>query len=192
MDLQAYEAYHIASFLLNYALLVRDLAEVPANWPNLDDEERGYHRAELLQTWGNRQVLGHLFKARRLQPAEEARLADLDRQLFGQAMRMEQCFDLDLHQLLAIFRWAHASLSTLSFRDVSMRPLFPLVARYALWLYASRNSGCLRLRWFLLCHRFVEQCVQRGYEPCFAPYIGIPAAAPRTLTYSHVSLPRPL
>ncbi len=107
MDLQAYAADHIASFLLNYELLVRDLAEVAAHWPNLDDEERGHYRAELLQTWGNRKVLGQLFKARRLQPAQEARLADLDRQLFGQAMRMEQCFDLDLHQLLAIFRWAH-------------------------------------------------------------------------------------
>ncbi len=81
MDLQVYGPAHIESFLLNCELLVRDLAEVAANWPNLDDEERGHHRAELLQTWGNRRVLGKLFKARRLQSAQEVRLTDLDRLL---------------------------------------------------------------------------------------------------------------
>jgi hypothetical protein len=48
MDLQVYSPAHIESFLLNYELLVRDLAEVAADWPNLDDEERGHYRAELL------------------------------------------------------------------------------------------------------------------------------------------------
>ena len=105
MDLQVYGPDHIESFLLNCELLVRDLAEVAANWPTLDDEERGHHRAELLQTWGNRRVLGKLFKARRLQAAQEARLTDLDRFLLAQAALMEQCFGLDLCQLLAIFRW---------------------------------------------------------------------------------------
>src|SRR5712692_1426595 len=105
MDLQVYGPEHIESFLLNCELLMRDLAEVAANWPNLDDEERGHHRAELLQTWGNRRVLGKLFKARRLQSAQEARLTDLDRLLLAQAALMEQCFGLDLCQLLAIFRW---------------------------------------------------------------------------------------
>jgi len=105
MDLQVYGPDHTESCLLNCALLVRDLAEVAANWPTLDDEERGHHRAELLQTWGNRRVLGKLFKARRLQAAQEARLTDLDRFLLAQAALMEQCFGLDLCQLLAIFRW---------------------------------------------------------------------------------------
>jgi len=57
MDLQVYGPDHIASFLLNDALLVRDLADVAAHWPDLDEEERGHHRAELLQTWGNRLTL---------------------------------------------------------------------------------------------------------------------------------------
>ena len=105
MDLQVYGPDHIESFLVNYELLVRDLAEVAAEWPNLDEEERGHHRAELLQTWGNRKVLGLLFKSHRLQPAQAARLADLDRLLLEQAALMEHCFGLDLRQLLAIFRW---------------------------------------------------------------------------------------
>jgi len=96
---------HIESFLLNYKLLVRDLAEIAADWPNLDDEERGHHRVEFLQVWGNRKVLGALFTARRLNPDQESRLAELDRLLLEQAAHMEQCFGLDLSQLLAIFRW---------------------------------------------------------------------------------------
>ena len=105
MDLQTYGSGHIESFLLNYETLVRDLAEVAADWPDLDSEERGHHQAVLMQTWGNRQVLGLLFKARRLTPAQEARLAKLDRLLLEQASRMKQCYGLDLSHLLAIFRW---------------------------------------------------------------------------------------
>ena len=105
MNLNVYEPGYIESFLLNYELLVRDLAEVAADWPCLDDEERGHHQAELLQAWGNRKVLGALFQAGRLHPTQEARLASFDRLLLEQASLMEQCFGLDFMQLLAIFRW---------------------------------------------------------------------------------------
>ena len=105
MDPQVYGPGHIESFLLNCEVLVRDLAEVAADWPDLDDEERSHHRAVLMQTWGNRQVLGLLYKAHRLSPAQEARLARLDRLLLEQASLMEQCYGLDLSRLLAIFRW---------------------------------------------------------------------------------------
>jgi hypothetical protein len=105
MDLPTYGPGHIESFLLNYETLVRDLAEVATDWPELDSEERSHHQAGLMQTWGNRQALGQLFKARRLTPAQEARLAKLDRLLLEQASLMEQCYGLDLSHLLAIFRW---------------------------------------------------------------------------------------
>jgi hypothetical protein len=100
-----YSPSHINSFLLNYELLVRDLAEVAADWPDLDDEDRGHYRTELLQTWGNRKVLGDFFKAGKLQPNQEARLAQFDRLLLEQASLMEGCFGFDFIQLLAIFRW---------------------------------------------------------------------------------------
>jgi hypothetical protein len=105
MNLNEYGSGHIESFLLNYGLLVRDLAEVAVEWPGLDDEERGHYRGELLQAWGNRKVLGALFKNGRLHPTQEARLASFDRLLLAQASLMEQCFGLDFMQLLAIFRW---------------------------------------------------------------------------------------
>jgi hypothetical protein len=105
VDLQVYGSSHIEAFLLNYEILGRDLADVAADWPTLDEEERGYHRAMLLQTWGNRQVLGHLFRAGRLTEAQQARLAGLDRLVLEQASRMEQCYGLELPELLAIFRW---------------------------------------------------------------------------------------
>lgn len=102
MDLQGYASGHIKAFLLNYDILVRDLAEVAAAWPTLDEEERGYHRATLLPTWGNRQVLGHLFRAGRLTQAQQTCLAELDRRLLEQSSRMEQCYGLALPELLAI------------------------------------------------------------------------------------------
>jgi len=105
MDLQGYGSSHIEAFLLHYEILVRDLADVAAEWPTLAEEERGHHRATLLQTWGNRQVLGHLFRGGRLTEAQQARLAELDRLLLEQAARMEQCYGLELPELLAIFRW---------------------------------------------------------------------------------------
>lgn len=105
MNLDTYEPGHIESFLLNYELLLRDLPEVAADWPSLDDEERGHHRATLMQTWGNRKVLGMLFKAQKLTPAQEARLAELDRLLLEQASLMTVCYGLDLTHLLTIFLW---------------------------------------------------------------------------------------
>jgi hypothetical protein len=105
VNLDVYEPNHIASFLSNYELLVRDLAEVAADWPHLDEEERGHHRAVLMQTWGNRKVLGLLFKAGRLNSVQEAHLAELDRLLLQQTLLMKRCYGLDLNHLLAIFRW---------------------------------------------------------------------------------------
>lgn len=105
MNLDVYGPDHIESFLLNYELLVRDLVEVATDWPNLDEEERSHYRADLMQTWGNRKVLGLLFKAHRLTSTQANRLAELDRSLLEQAPLMAQCYGLDLPQLLVIFRW---------------------------------------------------------------------------------------
>jgi len=105
MDLNVYGPDHIESFLLNYKLLVKDLPELAADWPNLDDEERSDHRAALMQIWGNRKVLGLLFRAHRLTLDQEGRLAEFDRLLLEGASLMQQCYGLDLTQLLAIFRW---------------------------------------------------------------------------------------
>lgn len=105
MKLDMYSPSYIESFLLNYELFVKDLAEVAADWHKLNNEEKGHYRADLLQTWGNRKVLGELFKAGKLQPAQEARLAQCDNLLLEQASLMEGCFGLDFIQLLAIFRW---------------------------------------------------------------------------------------
>ena len=105
MDPQVYGQAHIESFLLNCEVLVRDLAEVAADWPALGDEERDHHRAVLMQTWGNRRALGLLWQDHCLSRAQEARLAKLDRLLLEQASLVEQCYGLDFSHLLAIFRW---------------------------------------------------------------------------------------
>ena len=105
MNLEVYSPHHIEAFLLNYETLVKELAEVAADWPSLDREERSHHEAVLLQTWGNRKVLGLLYQAHRLSQTQEDYLAELDRLLLEQAPLMAQCYGFDLSRLLAIFRW---------------------------------------------------------------------------------------
>lgn len=122
MDLQVYSPGHIEAFLLNYEVLVRDLAEVAAEWSHLDEEERSDHRAGLMQAWGNRRLLGDLFQAHRLSRGQEARLAKLDRLLLEQATLMERCYSLELSHLLAIFRWGTPLLQLAQTVQIEVEP----------------------------------------------------------------------
>jgi len=112
MNHETYRPEQIESFLLNYELLVRDLTEVAEMWADLDEEERSHYRADLMQTWGNRRLLGSLFKAGRLTPPQVERLAELDRLLLERAPLMARCYGLDLAHLLVIFRWGTPLVSS--------------------------------------------------------------------------------
>jgi hypothetical protein len=105
MNLQRYTFSHIESYLTNYEVLVRDLAEVAEDWPSLEQEEQNYHKAVLMQVWGNRKALGSLYQGRRLTLTQQNRLAELDSLLLQQASLMELCYGFDLSNLLIIFRW---------------------------------------------------------------------------------------
>ena len=105
MDLNAYTEGHIESFLLNYKLLLQDLAEVAAEWATLDRETQSDQSMLFMQSWGNRKVLGALYAGKRLTIKQERLLADLDRHLLKQAPLLQQCYGLDFAQLLTIFRW---------------------------------------------------------------------------------------
>jgi hypothetical protein len=129
MKLDVYTQSHIEAFLLNYELFVKDLDEVAADWSELDEEKRGHHRAELLQVWGNRKVLGQLFQAGNLCPDQEERLAQLDSRLLEQTSLMESCFGFGLVQLSAVFRWGTPltkSTQTVGLPAVSAPPNYPL------------------------------------------------------------------
>jgi len=54
VDLQGYASGHIKAFLLNYDILLRDLAEVAAAWPMLAYLTEVQHRqlAALAKAWG--------------------------------------------------------------------------------------------------------------------------------------------
>lgn len=105
MQVQQYTGGQIDTFLLSYQVFVTDLAETAAEWDRLDAEEHSDYDANLIQIWGNRKLLGVLFKADKLSAPQERRLAALDRQLLEQSGVMKQCFGFDLRQLLSIFQW---------------------------------------------------------------------------------------
>lgn len=105
MNLAVYTPGHIGSFLLNYEIFVKDLAELARDWPTLDAEQRSDQQAIFIQVWGNRHILGQLYQAHHLTNGQEEQLAQLDQRLLEQAALMEQCFGFELAQVLVIFNW---------------------------------------------------------------------------------------
>jgi hypothetical protein len=105
MNLNTYTSGHIDSFLLNYEIFAKDLAELANEWPQFDAEERSDQQGTFIQVWGNRHVLGKLFQAKRLTHQQEERLALADQTLLEQATFMERCFGVDLAHMLNLFRW---------------------------------------------------------------------------------------
>jgi hypothetical protein len=105
MNLNTYTLGHIDSFLLNYEIFARDLAQLANDWPELDAEERSDQQGTFIQVWGNRHVLGKLFQANRLTGQQQERLAKADQILLEQASSMERCFGVDFAHILNLFRW---------------------------------------------------------------------------------------
>lgn len=105
IDITAYGSGHIESSLLNYEMLVKDLPELADDWPRLDKQERNHHLAVFMQTWGNRYLLGALFKAGKLTPPQEERLATLDRLLLEYSPLARKCYGLELKDIVKIFVW---------------------------------------------------------------------------------------
>jgi hypothetical protein len=105
MDLNIYTSGQIDSFLLNYEVFAKDLAELAEEWPQLDAEERSDQQGIFIQIWGNRHVLGRLFQANRLTRQQQERLAQADQILLEQASLMERCFGVDFAHILNLFRW---------------------------------------------------------------------------------------
>ena len=122
MNLQTYTNSHMDALLRSYHIFVEDLTEIALAWDTLDAEIHSDYNADFLQIWSNRKVLGALFKAGKLTPSQELHLADLDRQLFAQAALMERCFDMDLSQLLAIFRWGTPLIKSLQLLHIEIEP----------------------------------------------------------------------
>ena len=124
MELQTYTGKYIDSFLLNYTIFVHDLPELAEDWSTFDPEEQSDYRSELMQVWGNRKVLGALFRAKRLPGQQVNEMATLDRMLLQQAPMMKQCFDMELGQLLAIFRWGSPLVESRQPVAVEVEPAF--------------------------------------------------------------------
>ena len=124
MELQTYTNGHIHSFLLNYKIFVNDLPELAEDWSTLDPEEQSDYRSDLMQAWGNRKVLGALFRAKHLSRQQINEMTHLDRSLLQQAAMMKQCFGMELSQLLVIFRWGSPLAESQEPVAVEVEPAF--------------------------------------------------------------------
>lgn len=133
LDINLYSAEQVDTFLLTYEGLVQELPELNTAWDEMDAMEQEHHRMMFGQAWGTRRLLGALFRAGRLTQAQEARLADLDRQLLEQSRAALHCYHLDSHRLLRIFLWGTPlSLSHKAIRiEIEPRTLSELALAWA-------------------------------------------------------------
>lgn len=99
-ELEKYTADWIEMFLRNYDVLIGDAAELAAEWGEMHDQEQTHHRSISMQVWGMRKKLGQLYRAGRLTPDQEARLADLDRALLEEATNIEIAYGPSLRDLV--------------------------------------------------------------------------------------------
>jgi hypothetical protein len=105
-DLSAYTRHDIELFLSRYELLVRSLPEVAEWWPTMDDFERSHARSAYFgEGWGPRRLVGGLLRARKCTPQQERRLAELDGELLNHLDEAALCYELDLQDVLDLFRW---------------------------------------------------------------------------------------
>ena len=104
-DVSRYSTAQIDTLLSGYEGLVQELPDLAAAWDKMDAMERSHHLAMFGQTWGDRHLLGALFKAGRLAQAQEERLAQLDQLLLERSRLARQCYGLDSRRLMRLFLW---------------------------------------------------------------------------------------
>jgi hypothetical protein len=100
VDLSRYDNQYIETFLNGYAGLVDDAGEMANEWPDMEDQERQLQRSALIPTWEKRTLLGLLYQASRLTPAQVERLQMLDQQLLEHAASVELAYGPTLGELL--------------------------------------------------------------------------------------------
>lgn len=105
IDLSRYTSEYINSFLASYRILVKDTPELAALWVEMEERERVHHQMMFAQTWGERWLLGQLYRAGRLTPEQADRLAELDLEWLSEADQVNLCYDLDFRSLMQLFVW---------------------------------------------------------------------------------------
>lgn len=124
MNTHLYTSGKVDSFLRSYQIFVDDLTETALEWDTLDAEQQSDYRADLIQIWSSRKLLGVIFKAGQLTPLQENQLATLDRQLLEHSGFMQHCFGFDLSHLLAIFRWGTPLTQSVQPLQIAIEPIW--------------------------------------------------------------------
>ena len=100
VDLSRYDNAYIETFLRSYEGLVSDAPEMADEWPDMDAQERRLQQDALIPCWEKRTLLGALYRAGRLHPAQVERLRALDEQLLESAAAVEVAYGPTLGELL--------------------------------------------------------------------------------------------
>lgn len=104
--LEEYSSEYVDTFLRNYAGLIQNAEFYASLDPPMDEGERMDAQMAFMQYWGQRHLLGDLYRAARLTPEQTERLAELDRQVLAHAAAMEIAYGPTLLSLVQdLFAW---------------------------------------------------------------------------------------
>lgn len=105
-ELDFYTDDYIQLFLESVDRLIDSAPELAKEWHEMDDEEQGIQRSAVMSDWGNRYLLGDLYRAGRLSLEQEESLAELDNALLEHARAIEIAYGPSLADLLDnLIRW---------------------------------------------------------------------------------------
>jgi len=100
LKLDRYNDAYLERFLDRYGDFVSDASEMAEEWDEMDEHERALQRDALLPYWEKRTLLGALYGANHLSPAQIERLRQLDQRLVEQAAAVERAYGPTLRELL--------------------------------------------------------------------------------------------
>ncbi len=100
MDLSQYNQETIITFLQSYEGLTQDVVWLSDEWATMTATERHLQQAALMPCWEKRTMLGQLYQAKRLSPAQIEQLQNLDQQLLEHAIAVELVCQLPLAELV--------------------------------------------------------------------------------------------
>lgn len=96
----------IKLYLDAYYRLIANIEFYATLDPPTDEGEQMDAHMAFMQYWGQRHLLGDLYRAGQLTPAQATHLADLDRQLLEHAAAVERVYGPTLRQLVHdLFAW---------------------------------------------------------------------------------------
>ena len=97
---------HVEAYLATLRRTAQSIPELAAEWATMDEAEQLHFRLDLSRAFGLRRLLGAVYQSGRLTSEQVTTLADIDRELLGQAAAVEIVYGSSLRQLAHdLFAW---------------------------------------------------------------------------------------